>query len=117
MVKQRESEKPLHKNHPNGLGIKNFLCEKVTCARPWNWELVLKEFMVIVAGAKLTGKEGAIPNLYKRITQFEPDDEMCTHGAITIKQTMPMRGSIHEYFLEEGRIDLAMDRCTMSLDD
>lgn len=80
--RKEHPEKPLHKNHPNGLGIKNFLCEKVTCARPWNWELVLKEFMVIVAGAKLTGKEGAIPNLYKRITQFEPDDEMYTHGTL-----------------------------------
>lgn len=28
----------------------------------------------------------------------------CPEGAITIKQTMPMRKSMHEYFLEEGRL-------------
>lgn len=40
----------------------------------------------------------------------------CAQGAISIKQTMPMRESVHEYFLQEGRIDLVMDRCSMSLD-
>ena len=30
----------------------------------------------------------------------------CEAGAISIKQTMPMRESLHAYFLEEGRLDL-----------
>jgi Pyruvate/2-oxoacid:ferredoxin oxidoreductase delta subunit len=30
----------------------------------------------------------------------------CSSGAIKIKQTMPMRESMHAYFLEEGRLDL-----------
>lgn len=28
----------------------------------------------------------------------------CPQGAISIKQTMPMRGKMHDYFLEEGRL-------------
>ncbi len=30
----------------------------------------------------------------------------CPNGAISIKQTMPMRESLHAYFLEEGRLEL-----------
>lgn len=37
----------------------------------------------------------------------------CPEDAIRITQTQPMRGSIHEYFLKEGRIDLVMDKCTV----
>lgn len=33
----------------------------------------------------------------------------CPTGAITIKQTMPMRESMHDYFLQEARLDLAVD--------
>ena len=35
--------------------------------------------------------------------------ERCPMGAIRIQQTMPMRSSVHEYFLEEARLDLAVD--------
>jgi ferredoxin len=31
---------------------------------------------------------------------------LCPNGAIKIKQTMPMRESLHAYFLEEGRLPL-----------
>lgn len=30
----------------------------------------------------------------------------CGHGAIAIKQTMPMRDDVHDYFYEEGRLDI-----------
>ena len=33
----------------------------------------------------------------------------CPTGAISIKQTMPMRESMHDYFLKEARLDLAVD--------
>ena len=33
----------------------------------------------------------------------------CPTGAIQIKQTMPMRENMHEYFLKEARLDLAVD--------
>lgn len=33
----------------------------------------------------------------------------CEAGAISIRQTMPMRESMHEYFLKEHRLDLAVD--------
>ena len=33
----------------------------------------------------------------------------CPTGAIAIRQTMPMRESMHEYFLKEARLDLAVD--------
>lgn len=39
--------------------------------------------------------------------------KQCPNDAIKIKQTMPMRESIHEHFLKEARIDLVMDRCTV----
>ena len=35
--------------------------------------------------------------------------ERCPMGAIKIQQTMPMRESMHDYFLEEVRLDLAVD--------
>ena len=38
---------------------------------------------------------------------------VCADGALELKQTMPMRESIHEYFLKEGNIDLNMEHCTM----
>lgn len=33
----------------------------------------------------------------------------CPTGAIRIKQTMPLREDMHEYFLKEARLDLAVD--------
>lgn len=39
--------------------------------------------------------------------------KQCPNDAIKIKQTMPMRESIHEHFLKEARIDLVMNRCTV----
>lgn len=35
--------------------------------------------------------------------------ERCPTGAIKIRQTMPMRQDVHGYFLEESRLDLAVD--------
>lgn len=35
--------------------------------------------------------------------------ERCPTGAIKIRQTMPMRGNLHEYALAEKRLDLAVD--------
>lgn len=39
----------------------------------------------------------------------------CESGALELKMTMPMRESIHEYFLKEGNIDMRMEKCTMGL--
>lgn len=33
----------------------------------------------------------------------------CPTGAIRIKQTMPLREDMHEHFLKEARLDLAVD--------
>ena len=30
----------------------------------------------------------------------------CPQGAVKIKQTMPMRESMHDYFREEGRLEI-----------
>ena len=38
---------------------------------------------------------------------------VCENGALELKMTMPMRESLHEYFLREGSIDMKMDRCSM----
>ena len=105
-LKRRElPDKPLHKNHPKGLGIKDFLMTKVLATTPKTWDRTLKVFMMIVAGAKLTGKEGIIPELYKRVTQFAPDEEMYTHGNV-----LPLNVDM----VDEGKtavlpIDLIMD--------
>lgn len=109
MRRREHPEQPMHKNHPNGLGIKNFLCTKITCARPFNWNFVLKEFLIIVAGAKLTGKTGFIPSLYKRITQFAPDEKMYTHGNV-----LPLNVDVSE----EGKTTvLPIDLIDQAIDD
>lgn len=38
---------------------------------------------------------------------------VCANDALELKMTMPMRESLHEYFLKEGSIDLNMEHCTM----
>ena len=98
-------DKPLHENHPRGLGIKDFIMTKVLATTPKTWDRTLKVFMMIVSGAKLTGKEGIIPELYKRATQFSPDEKMYTHGTV-----LPLNVDM----IEEGKtavlpIDLIMD--------
>ena len=35
--------------------------------------------------------------------------ERCPVDAIAIRQTMPMRASMHEYYLEEKRLDLTVN--------
>lgn len=65
-------DKPLHENHPRGLGIKDFIMTKVLATTPKTWDRTLKVFMMIVSGAKLTGKEGIIPELYKRVLNSRP---------------------------------------------
>ena len=40
---------------------------------------------------------------------------VCEFDAITLKQTMPLRESIHEYFEKEGRIDMVLDTCSMPI--
>lgn len=105
MHRREHPEKPLHENHPRGLGIKDFLMTKVLATTPKSWERTLKVFMLIVEGAKLTGKEGIIPELYKRLTQFSPDEKMYTHGNV-----LPLNVDM----VDEGKtavlpIDLIMD--------
>ena len=98
-------DKPLRENHPRGLGIKDFIMTKILATTPKTWDRTLKVFMMIVSGAKLTGKEGIIPELYKRATQFSPDEKMYTHGTV-----LPLNVDM----VEEGKtavlpIDLIMD--------
>ena len=49
---------------------------KVLATTPATWERTLKVFMLIVKGAKLTGREDLASEIYKRITQFSPDEKM-----------------------------------------
>lgn len=105
LARRELPEKPLHVNHPKGLGIKDFLMTKVLATNPSTWDRTLKVFMMIVEGAKLTGKEGLIPELYKRATQFSPDEKMYTHGNV-----LPLNVDM----VDEGKtavlpIDLIMD--------
>ncbi|MGI6591312.1 MAG: 4Fe-4S binding protein [Eggerthellaceae bacterium] len=38
---------------------------------------------------------------------------VCENDALELKMTMPMRESLHEYFLKEGSIDMNMEHCTL----
>lgn len=82
MTRKELPHKPMHKNHPRGLGIKDFLMTKVLATTPATWDRTLKVFMLIVKGAKLTGREDLASEIYKRITQFAPDEKMYSHGNV-----------------------------------
>lgn len=90
-LKRRECSRPLHKNHPNGLGIKNYLVTQVLATTPKSWERTLKTFMLIVSGANLAGKDTIAGELYKRVTQFSPDDKMYSHTNV-----LPLNASVEE---------------------
>ena len=104
-MKRREGTRAPFKNHPNGLGIKNWLMTDVLATTPKTWDRTLKVFMAIVSGASLTGKKGPVAELYKRVTQFSPVEKTYTHGNV-----LPLNVSVED----EGKtavlpIDLIME--------
>ena len=122
-----------YRNPSNGLGIVNFIKEHCS-ARPWNMKLMTFVFHFAVEGSKLLKKGGLLSRIYRRIAMISPDQEKhtaavvlplnvdltkctgcglcmsgpygCPQDAITIKQTMPVREDLHEYFEKEFNIDV-----------
>ena len=90
-MKRREGTRVPYKNHPNGLGIKNFIATKLLATTPLTWEQTLRNFMLIVAGANLTGKDTLAAKAYKTVMNFEPDNSTHTHGNV-----MPLNVSVEE---------------------
>lgn len=73
-------DRPLYKNHPNGLGIKNFLVTH-TSARQWNWKLVLKLFAKILEMSKHLQKTGSLGDkLYRKAMMFDPPEQSYSAG-------------------------------------
>ena len=90
-MKRREGHRVPYKNHPNGLGIKNYLVTKILATTPLTWEQTLRNFMLIVAGANLTGKDTLAAKAYKTVMNFEPDNTTHTHGNV-----MPLNVSVED---------------------
>ncbi|MEG0750731.1 MAG: 4Fe-4S binding protein [Oscillospiraceae bacterium] len=78
---KEQPDKALYKNHPNGLGIKNFLVSHVS-ARKWNWKAVLAVFRKIVAGSKVMKNDTTGSKVYKRAMMFTPEENTYSHGII-----------------------------------
>ena len=122
-MKRREGHRMPFKNHPNGLGIKNWLMTSVLATTPKTWDRTLKVFMAIVSGASLTGKKGPVAELYKRVTQFSPVDKTYTHGNV-LPLNISVEGQGRTTVLRPGPLygmrllqDQVRKRCTRAEND
>lgn len=80
--RKEQPDKPLFKNHSNGLGIKNFLVTHLL-ARDWNWSLILALFRKLLAWSRfMQHPETMQSKLYKRGMYFEPQDSTYSTGSI-----------------------------------
>lgn len=81
-ARKEHPEKPLFKNHPNGIGMKNFLVTHLS-ARSWNWGIVLALFRKIVKwSAFMKRPETRRSKLYKKAMYFEPQESTYSYGTI-----------------------------------
>lgn len=75
-------KRPVYKNKPNGLGIKNFLVLR-TSARPWNWKVVLKVFAFILNMSKVLKKPGSLGDrIYRKAMMFDPPEQSYSAGFV-----------------------------------
>lgn len=82
LARKEHPEKPIFKNHPNGLGIKNFIVTHLS-ARSWNWGLVLALFRKLVAWSAFMKKpESRKSKIYKKAMYFEPQETTYSYGTI-----------------------------------
>lgn len=80
LKRKEQPEKPMWKNKPDGLGIKNFIVTH-TSARGWNWPIVLKVFRKIVSwSVVLKLPETLRCKLYRRAMLFDPEDQSYSFG-------------------------------------
>lgn len=80
--RKEQPDKPLWQNHPNGIGIKNFLVTHLS-ARDWNWKLVLALFRKLVKwSAFMREPDSRKSKLYKRAMYFDPAETMYSTGSI-----------------------------------
>lgn len=72
--------RPIYKNKPNGLGIKNFIVTH-TSARQWNWKVVLKVFAWILNMSKVLKKPGSLGDrIYRKAMMFDPPEQSYSAG-------------------------------------
>jgi Pyruvate/2-oxoacid:ferredoxin oxidoreductase delta subunit len=81
-TRKERPDKPLYRNKPNGLGIKNFLVTHLS-ARDWNWKIVLAAFRKIVAwSAFMKQPESRKSKIYKKAMFFEPQMSTYSYGTV-----------------------------------
>lgn len=80
--RKERPDKPLFRNHGNGLGIKNFLVSHLS-TREWNWNIILALFNKIVSWSRyLKEPDSMRGQLYKRGMYFGPEETTYTSGVV-----------------------------------
>ncbi|MBR5488561.1 MAG: 4Fe-4S binding protein [Firmicutes bacterium] len=73
---------PPFKNHPNGLGIYNFIKEKVLCMRPKYWHLALKLYHFFIKYSAWIKEGGIKAAIFKKGIMLSPDREAHTSTVV-----------------------------------
>jgi len=130
LLDRKEVGFPPYRNKPNGLGIYNWLLRNVLYMSKKRWSLALKLYHLFVKYSAWMKKGGWKARFYKKGIKLYPDMERqtgtiqidqekcvgcgicqarCNHDVIHIRQTMPMRQDLHEYFLKDYNLDIKLD--------
>ena len=72
--------RPHWKNPGKAWFIRNWAL-KLTYARPWNWQLILAFFRLIVSGSRLM-KKPILGSMYKAVMLFSPVDRRYTYSVV-----------------------------------
>ena len=80
IVNSTENEKPVYVPKKKGLGIADWVIDKVG-VRPVTWKPILKVFKAIVAGSKYMEAPIFGP-IYKAAMMFTPDEKRYSHGTV-----------------------------------
>lgn len=81
-TRKERPDKPLYRNKPNGIGIKNFFVTHLS-VRDWNWNVVLAVFRKLVAwSAFMKHPESKRCKAYKKAMLFEPQNATYSYGAV-----------------------------------
>lgn len=100
--------RPIYKNKPNGLGIKNFIV-KHTSARQWNWKIVLKVFSAILEMSKALGKPGSLGDrLYRKAMMFDPPENSYSAGFafnlnVDVPEDRPGTARYNDYVVHKNK--------------
>ena len=73
---------PRYKNKRNGLGILNFIKERITFMNPKRWPISLKLYKFFIKFSVWMKKGGIRAKLYKKMIMLSPDDKAHTSTVI-----------------------------------